>query len=156
MIPKPKPKKKAPLKRGKPMARKTLTASEVLDAAMTEKELKRSGEQMLKLFGYWYYHTFFSQYSAGGFPDEFATKDNRTLFIEWKTMKGKLSEKQIEALDVISDNPPLECYVIRPNQLQVLMDILASPDPYQGPERWTRENHYGECHNFADKRNDVT
>ncbi len=124
------------------MVRKTLTAAQILDNAITEKELKNNGEAVMRQFGWKYYHTFFSEYSPGGFPDDFAIRGIRNVFMEWKTMKGKLSEKQIEWLDALSDNPHNEVFLIRPNQMQLVIDVLGSPDPYQGPERWTRENHY--------------
>ncbi len=122
--------------------KRTLTAAQILDNAVTEKELKSNVEKAIKLFGWSHFHAFFSEYSPGGFPDEFAWRTNRNVFMELKTMHGKLSERQIEILDTISDNPANECFLIRPDQMQLVIDILGSPDPYRGPERWTRENHY--------------
>jgi|GEM_PF-3141824 hypothetical protein len=120
-----------------------LTAAQILDNQVTEKELKHNVETAFKTLAWDYYHTFFSEYSPGGFPDEFAWRANRNVFMELKTMRGKLSEKQIKILDSLSDNPANECFVVRPNQMQLVIDVLGQPDPYQGPERWARENHYG-------------
>jgi hypothetical protein len=125
------------------MAKKLLTAAEILDNSVTEKELKHNVEETFRIFGYKFYHVFFSEYGEQGFPDEFALKGCRNIFIELKTMKGVVKPKQIEWLDVLSDNPHNECFVIRPNQMQLVIDIFGRPDPYKGPERWTRENHFG-------------
>ena len=124
--------------------KKQLTAAEILDNQVTEKELKGNGEKVMDMFGWMHYHTFISMYSDNGFPDEFAVRGCRNVIIEWKTMKGVVKPKQIEWLDTLSDNPHNEVFVIRPNQMQLVIDILGSPDPYHGPERWTRENHYGD------------
>jgi len=126
------------------MPKKILTASEILDNQVTEKELKRNVEESARLFGWKYYHTFISIYSEDGYPDETLTRGTRTVWMELKTMKGIVKPKQIEWLDALSDNPNNECFVIRPKDMQLVIAILGSPDPYQGPERWTREFHWGE------------
>jgi len=125
------------------MPKKVSTASEILDNQVTEKELKHNVEQAADQFGWAHYHTFISMYSTDGYPDETLTRGARTIWMELKTMKGTVKPKQVEWLDVLSDNPNNECFVIRPKDMQLVIDILGSSDPYQGPERWTRENHWG-------------
>jgi hypothetical protein len=120
-----------------------LTARQILDNSMTEKELKHNVEAVMEQFGWMHYHTFISMYSVDGYPDETATRGERTVFIELKTMKGKLKPKQIEWLDALSDNPHNEVFLIRPNQMQLVINVLGSPDPYQGPERW-KNNKYSQ------------
>jgi len=127
-----------------PKLKQQLTAAQILDNATTEKELKHNVEAAFMTLGWKFYHVFFSEYGEQGFPDEFAVRSQRNVFMELKIMKGTVKPKQIEWLDVLSDNPNNECFVIRPNQMQLVIDVLGSPDPRQGPERWTRENHFGE------------
>jgi hypothetical protein len=120
-----------------------LTATEILANATTEKELKHNVEAAFRQLGWTYFHAFFSQYSPAGYPDETATRGDRTVWFELKTMKGTVKPKQIEWLDALSDNPHNEVFLIRPNQMQLVIDVLGQPDSYQGPERWTRSNHFG-------------
>jgi hypothetical protein len=125
---------------------KVRTAARPEDAlfkAVTEKELKRNFEQTAKQTGWRCYHTFISMYSTDGYPDETLTRKFRTVWVELKTMKGVVKPKQVEWLDALSDNPHNECFLIRPNQMDLVIKILTSEQPYIGPERWTRNNHFG-------------
>ena len=122
--------------------KRQLTAAEILANAITEKELKGNVEAAMSQLGWKHYHTFISMYSVDGYPDETATRGDRTVWMELKTMKGAVKPKQVEWLDCLSDNPHNEVFLIRPNQMQLVVDVLGRPDPYQGPERWTRNNHH--------------
>jgi len=133
--------------------KKALSPAEILNNQITEKELKQNVEAAFRQLGWMYYHTFISMYSVDGYPDETAIRGSRTVWMELKTMKGKLKPKQIAWLDCLSDNPHNEVFVIRPNQIQLVIDILGQPDPYQGPERWTRENHFGSNEEKVEKVN---
>jgi hypothetical protein len=111
-------------------------SSDFLIYAVTEKELKSNVESAMKQFGWKYYHTFFSQYSDKGFPDLVAARSERTIWIELKTMSGKVTTTQNEWLETLADNPHNEVFLIRPNQMELVIEILTRTSPYLGPERW--------------------
>jgi hypothetical protein len=67
----------------------------------------------------------------------------RTVWIQWVSKESNPTEKQIDLLDDLSDDPNKEVILPHPDQRDKVMDILRQPDPYAGPERWTRQNHYG-------------
>lgn len=93
-------------------------------ADMTEKEWSAQVADLCRMLGYRRYHTFRSDRSPAGFPDETLVRD-RIVFLELKTEKGKLSPAQRDWLTALirADG---EAYVVRPSQLQLLAAALAS------------------------------
>ncbi len=110
---------------------------------VTEKNFRQQVIDLAKLYGWKCYFSWTSIHSPRGYPDLSLCKPPRLVFSELKTMKGQLSEYQVEWMDLLSDTPHCEVYLWRPNSWEIIQAVLGSPDPYQGPERWTRENHYG-------------
>jgi hypothetical protein len=90
---------------------------------VTEKEFERQVKQLAATFGFSYYHTWRSIHSAAGFPDCCLAKPGRLIFIELKSEKGKLSDKQREWLDVL-EAAGAETYVFRPSQFEEVVAIL--------------------------------
>lgn len=115
---------------------------QTIDYAITEKQFLQQVVTLAKICGWKHYHTWTSIHSPRGMPDLILCRPPRLVFAELKTMKGKLSEYQVEWMDILADTPHSEVFLWRPNSWDVIQAVLGSPDPYQGPERWTRENHY--------------
>lgn len=106
---------------------------------MTEREWTTQVVELARMFGWSRYHTYRSDRSAAGWPDEALVRD-RLILLELKTEKGRLSEHQrdwIRKLVVAA----VETYVARPSDLQDLGEILAARErPTPGPlERRTRD-----------------
>ncbi len=122
------------------MSRKTLTAAEILDNAVTEKTFRQQVIGFAKLYGWKCYFSWTSIHSPRGYPDLCLCKPPRLVFAELKTMKktSRPSPEQIEWLDLLSATPHCEVFLWRPDCWEVIQTVLASPEPYQGPERWTR------------------
>jgi len=123
------------------MARKTLT-TQTIDSTITEKAFRQQVISLAKICGWKHYFTWTSIHSPRGMPDLVLCRPPRLIFAELKTMKGQLSEYQIEWMDLLSDTPHSEVYLWRPDSWETIQQVLTGPDPYQGLERWTRENHY--------------
>jgi hypothetical protein len=92
-------------------------------ADLTEKEWSGQVADLVRMLGWRRYHTFRSDRSPAGFPDEVLVRD-RVVFLELKTEKGKLSDAQrdwLTAIIVAGD----EAYVARPSQLEALVECLS-------------------------------
>ena len=80
---------------------------------MSEKELQNNVRACALLFGWRYYHTWNSINSAKGFPDCCMAREQRLVFAELKSARGKLSADQEEWLGVLRQTGA-ECYIWRP------------------------------------------
>src|ERR1017187_8180927 len=76
-----------------------LSGSTVKAVQVTEKQFAAQVEDVLKLLGYRYYHTFWSVHSVAGFPDYLALRGCRAVAIELKREGGKATPAQIEWID---------------------------------------------------------
>lgn len=90
----------------------------------TEKMLSAEIAKLAKDLGWHRYHTFRSDRSAPGFPDETLWRD-RVLFLEVKGQSGRLSDHQKRVIRQLV-KADAEVYVIRPDDLQDLANVLAS------------------------------
>ncbi len=91
---------------------------------LTEKEWVAQGVQLARQMGWKRYHTFRSDRSEPGWPDDALVRD-RLLLIEWKTEKGKLSDAQKEWIRALI-NAQVEVYVARPRHLDDLATVLRA------------------------------
>ena len=101
------------------------TARKALAAAESEADFQTWVVDLLKLYGWHYYHPWRSDHSVKGFPDITAVRGSRLLFAELKSMKGMATDDQviwIEALDhsVIG----VEVYLWRPSDRDAIEEIL--------------------------------
>ena len=97
----------------------TVPAADVLadvHARMSEKEWQAQVVKAAKACGWLIYHTWNSANSAAGFPDLVLVRDDRILFVELKTVKGKVSLAQQEWLTILEATGKVETAVWRPNQ----------------------------------------
>ncbi len=89
---------------------------------LSEREWMAQGVQLAKTMGWKRYHTYRSDRSEPGWPDDALVRD-RLILIEWKTEKGKLSDAQKEWILALL-NAQVEVYVCRPRHLEQLAEVL--------------------------------
>lgn len=79
---------------------------------MTERDLTRAVIDFAKQQHFLVYHTFLSKWSEAGFPDLCLVRE-RVIWVELKSERGKLSERQMEWLETLKA-AGAETYVWRP------------------------------------------
>lgn len=91
---------------------------------LTEKRFGGQLEQLCKLFGWKYYHTHNSRFSAPGYPDYTLVRE-RVVFAELKRQAkaSKLTAKQIEWRDALLEAKQ-EWYLWRPSDMDDIAEIL--------------------------------
>lgn len=89
-----------------------------------EKTLAAQVAELAKMIGYRRYHTYRSKRSEPGWPDEALVRD-RLVLLELKSDLGKLSGAQKDWLRALRA-AGVECYLIRPDDLQDLAAVLAA------------------------------
>lgn len=92
---------------------------------LSEKDVQQRIIDRAKALGWLVYHTHDSRHSAAGFPDLVLARRGRTLFVEVKAEKGRLSEAQKEWWVELRLNVTNEVYVWRPSDLGEIEDLLA-------------------------------
>ena len=92
--------------------------------AITENQFEGQVRQMAKMFGWLYYHTFLSKWSAAGFPDCILVRE-RVIYVELKSETGQLSPEQYEWLEALA-NAGQEVYYWRPSDFEDIAEILGS------------------------------
>lgn len=103
---------------------------------LSEKEWRSQGVNLAKQFGFKTYHTYRSDRSEPGWPDDALVRD-RLILVEWKTEKGKLSNAQKIWIRALL-NAQVEVYVCRPRHLEQLAAVLQS-------------RHYNRVSEFAEE-----
>lgn len=92
--------------------------------SMTEKAFQSQVIRAARSRGWTHiYHTQHSIHSAKGYPDLHLLRGTRSLFIELKTMKGRISDAQTEwcrALDAAGH----EAYIFRPSDMAEIDRLL--------------------------------
>lgn len=84
--------------------------------AMSEKAWGARVEQLARLNGWNYYHTWHSLHSAPGFPDYLFVQNGELFYVELKTEKGKLSPAQYKWRDfLVGAGQEWHCW--RPNMI---------------------------------------
>lgn len=91
---------------------------------LTEKEWTRQVVDLARMLGWSRYHTFRSDRSPAGWPDEALVRE-RLILLELKTEKGKLTDAQKGWLGKLS-RAGVEVYVARPGMLAELGIVLAT------------------------------
>ena len=102
---------------------------------LTERDLTKQVRELAALFGWRRYHTWLSQHSTAGFPDECLVRPPRVVFAELKRETGKLTPAQAEWLDDLADCG-LEVYLWRPSMIDDIASCLACERPRTRPGAW--------------------
>ena len=90
---------------------------------ITEREFTTQVRDLARLFGWLRYHTWLSQHSSAGFPDEVLVRPPRVIFAELKSESGHLSGDQEEWLDALA-RCGQEVYLWRPPMLDSITELL--------------------------------
>ncbi len=93
-------------------------------AAMSEKEWSAQVAQLAKTLGWRRYHTYRSERSEPGWPDEALVRD-RFVLLELKAETGRLSGAQRDWLAALTA-AGVEAYVARPSDLEALAAVLQA------------------------------
>jgi hypothetical protein len=91
------------------------TAQRLLAEAVTEAQWQNAIVKAAERCGFVCYHTRFSVASSPGFPDLVCVKPPRVLFVELKTVRGRVSKHQQVWLDLLGDCRGVEVYLWRPS-----------------------------------------
>jgi hypothetical protein len=93
------------------------------DADLTEREFASIVADLARQLGWLRYHTYRSERSQPGFPDEVLVRD-RVLFVELKREGGRLSPSQ-ELWQRRLRDAGAETYVWRPADLDEIASVLS-------------------------------
>lgn len=105
----------------------TLDARALLLATMTEKEWLEQVRSWARQGGWLAYHPHRSAFSEPGWPDLVLCKPPEIIFAELKTEKGKLTVRQqewIEALSNCATNDLVRVCVWRPSDADAVRTVL--------------------------------
>lgn len=90
---------------------------------LTERDWASQVADLARQLGWWRYHTYRSDRSQPGFPDETLIRD-RVVFLELKTETGKVSPAQHDCLSRLI-RAEAEAYIVRPRDLEPLASLLS-------------------------------
>ena len=100
-----------------PAATTQLTdAQRLIARAMPEATLLAHVRELARLKGWRTYHTLRSKGSEAGFPDLVMVRGTRLIFVELKTMEGRMTPAQKEWIKAFKTMPWIGVYVWRPSQ----------------------------------------
>jgi VRR-NUC domain len=100
-----------------------LNAHQTAARPLTEKQFQKQVEELLRLRGWRFYHTWKSFNSARGFPDIFAVRPPRAVALELKTSRGKVTPEQ-EAWVAAMAECGIEAGIWRPDEWDELVELL--------------------------------
>jgi hypothetical protein len=83
--------------------------------AESEAAFQQAVEGLAGFDGWRIYHTHDSRRSHRGFPDLTLVRDERLIFAELKTEKGRVTREQREWLEALGRVPAVEVYLWRPS-----------------------------------------
>jgi hypothetical protein len=93
--------------------------------AVKEADFMEQLREEARLMGWLVYHTYNSQRSEAGFPDLALVRGARMLFIECKTMVGRVTDDQQHWVDAINAvQGRIEARVFRPSDWDEIHRIL--------------------------------
>lgn len=97
---------------------------------LSERQWQMQVEQLADLYGWRRYHTHDSRRSNPGFPDLVLVHAaaQRTLFLELKAEKGRVSAEQQKWLDDLNAAGQ-QALVVRPSDLDVVHGLLNTRRP---------------------------
>lgn len=92
-------------------------------AAMSERKFQAEVMKVAAQLGWRFYHTHDSIGSQAGFPDLVMVRDDRLIFAELKTEKGKLSHEQLEWITALGMTRATVC-MWRPSMIDEIVQLL--------------------------------
>ena len=95
---------------------------------ITEREFSWRVEELLKIYGWKFYHVVdqrhYARRTTKGFPDYTAAKEPRLVFFELKSEKGKLTPEQKKWIDLLIACGQ-EVYIWKPSQMEEVIKTLG-------------------------------
>lgn len=104
-------------------------ARRVVEAQITEAQWRKSVCDLLDAAAWKWHYVHDSRRDKPGLPDLIAVRGVRLLFIELKTMTGKIRREQAEWLEALRATAWVEVYVWRPCDMEQIKAILGRPEP---------------------------
>lgn len=99
-------------------------AKRAMAASLTEAEFQGWLITTAQVLGWRAFHPYDSRRSEAGFPDVTLVRGDRLLFVELKSMKGKVTAAQQEWLDALDQVPGVDAYVWRPVDMDLILEVL--------------------------------
>ena len=99
-------------------------ACRVVAAQITEAQWQKTVCDMLDIYHWRWYHANRPKWDKRGLPDLIAVRGTRLLFLELKTMTGKIRREQAEWIDTLRATGKAEVYVIRPCDGDYVEELL--------------------------------
>lgn len=97
----------------------------LLLSKMSERQFQNHVVKMAEARHWRCYHTFDSRRSQPGFPDLVMIKDGRLLFVELKTMRGRVTTDQTDWLSALGQAKNVLAYVWRPDVMDWIEQELS-------------------------------
>ena len=91
---------------------------------MTEKEFLQQVRDLAKLCGWLVYHTHDSRRSPEGFPDLVLVRNDKIIFAELKSEKGRTTSAQEMWLKALEKVPGVDVYLWRPSDWDRVVEVL--------------------------------
>lgn len=98
-----------------------------LDGSMSEAELQGVIIEMAELYGWVWHHETDSRRTRPGFPDLVLVRPPTVMFIECKTVRGRIRPDQQTWLDALEGCDRVVSSVVRPGDLDDLTTALMRP-----------------------------
>lgn len=92
--------------------------------ALRESDFQRQVLDLARIYQWRSYHPMLSKWSERGFPDLTLIRPPRIVFAELKREKGKTTSFQDEWGELLADCPGVEYYLLRPSDLERIVEIL--------------------------------
>lgn len=108
----------------KVVARDQVTAREVLDATMSERDFQAAVIAFAKWHGWSVYHTYRSDRSEPGYPDLTMVRNGQLVCAELKSTKGRLTSEQVDWLARLGLVPGVVAEMWRPADWERVEEVL--------------------------------
>lgn len=95
---------------------------------VTEKQLREQVRDLCKLMGWDFWFCWTSIHSPRGYPDLTLCRPPRLILAELKTEKGIVSDFQQHWIDILSQCPGVEVYIVRPSGIEEFAEVLRGHD----------------------------
>ncbi len=104
----------------------SLVSESSTHARLTEAVFQRSVVELAQWMAWRCYHTFDSRRSTQGYPDLTLVREDRLIFAELKSDRGRLSKGQRDWLQAL-EMAGAEAYVWRPRSWGEILETLKRP-----------------------------
>jgi hypothetical protein len=89
-----------------------------------ERDFQKGVLDLAALYSWIAYHTHDSRRSQAGFPDLVLVRDDRLIFAELKSEKGRATKEQEEWLGALCNVSGVSVYLWRPSDMDEIIELL--------------------------------